>query len=980
MLATARGSTWGSAAGASHGHSLDDNAARPFASTDLADGVARDSSSTASEIPPPNPPFVFPGRQAFLSSTPSALGRHGERRLVPTVGPEPTSSPPREAGDRPRKGLALPAFSFNPGASIGHEHEPPAFLSPPITPTSLSPRLLPSPVRPTRHGHRRGGSEFIGGSVRDGNSIALMSTSPTKSDSGFASAPGPAPSSRRHAGGHRRGLSGAVSAHDLSQLSRSPATHVIPRGSSAPNSPTYFTVVRDFPFPAHDKELATPESLQLCRDANTSGDDTTAAARPITPVSHDSEAVPSSPRQSRQGRTRVGFSDKLEFIPRPLSLVSSDTSSTATARPGHSVSGSISSVVSVASPVGREHPNILPKSPARDLTESRPSTAGAVLESLANTPLECDATSASPRRRNSTPTLLAVMEAQGSGQAGNTSSTRPSKRWSFFGFEPSFISSVAPAKTRPSSSSSSAESIKGISGASSSDIDSDSTETGREATAPGRRLSNKTSRKKRVKGWAGSILPRKPKNRRKQNAAAAAAAAVQQPAMPATVDRLEDDEQETDGSETPSQDSPVFPSRDVGPSAAGQSTAGQSTARGRCPSRDDTSYPMIDLDAALGPFNTPLPLNPEWEAAQRAAGSSGKRRMHSAQGMKNFSGPGMHYHRRAESAPDLPPFDMKRSGVHRFNSNSTMADVFEEDEDEDGVSAGKDQAAKRDTVVLPSLCRSVPGDSAARHSKRSPAGGSGLAAAVPSDVATMGQSRVVVLDESESDKKAAGKAAVAQCARGSPRPDVVEETPSIIFCGANSMFGIPDAGLPSPKRSFAAQEAETCAASASTAPISPRSTTQASSAHGSPRSPVSQRMSTAPSSTDKNSLQSLLMGEPGPEVRISADYDMRSVASSNSTTTRDSTFIPSQRMSQPSLREQRPVSVSSAAFGRRRSSLVSLSRLISSAHGERSKLSMEVTMDNDSEVKKSKSVGSKTKERLGRMIQFWKPNKDGPPA
>jgi hypothetical protein len=133
-----------------------------------------------------------------------------------------------------------------------------------------------------------------------------------------------------------------------------------------------------------------------------------------------------------------------------------------------------------------------------------------------------------------------------------------------------------------------------------------------------------------------------------------------------------------------------------------------------------------------------------------------------------------------------------------------------------------------------------------------------------------------------------------------------------------------------------------------------------------------QRISTAPSSVaDENNFQSLLlMGEPGPEVRISVDYDIPSLTSSNSTMTRESMFLPSQRMSQPILREPRPVSVSSAAFGRRRSSLASLSRLISSSHGERSKLSMEVTLDNESTHKKSKS--SRTK-RLSRMMQFWKP-------
>jgi len=68
------------------------------------------------------------------------------------------------------------------------------------------------------------------------------------------------------------------------------------------------------------------------------------------------------------------------------------------------------------------------------------------------------------------------------------------------------------------------------------------------------------------------------------------------------------------------------------------------------------------------------------------------------------------------------------------------------------------------------------------------------------------------------------------------------------------------------------------------------------------------------------------------------------------------------------FRGDRPASVSSAAFGRRRSSLASLSRLISSAHGERSKLSMEISYDNE-QGKKPK--GSKTK-RLSRLMQFWK--------
>lgn len=144
-----------------------------------------------------------------------------------------------------------------------------------------------------------------------------------------------------------------------------------------------------------------------------------------------------------------------------------------------------------------------------------------------------------------------------------------------------------------------------------------------------------------------------------------------------------------------------------------------------------------------------------------------------------------------------------------------------------------------------------------------------------------------------------------------------------------------------------------------------------------PRSPVSidtQRLSTAPSSVhEENSFHSLLLGEPGPEVRLSVDYDIPSLTSSNSTTTRESCFVPQPRMSQPTLRQPRPLSVSSTAFGRRRSSLASLSRLISSSHGERSKLSEEVTLDPEAESKKAK--GGKAK-RLSKLMQFWKTNKD----
>jgi hypothetical protein len=154
-------------------------------------------------------------------------------------------------------------------------------------------------------------------------------------------------------------------------------------------------------------------------------------------------------------------------------------------------------------------------------------------------------------------------------------------------------------------------------------------------------------------------------------------------------------------------------------------------------------------------------------------------------------------------------------------------------------------------------------------------------------------------------------------------------------------------------------------------PTSPQSTIQSSLP--SPRSPFSydaQRISTASSSvTDENAFHSLLLGEPGPELRMSVD-DVPSLTSSNSTMTRESMFYPGA--GNPQFRDgQRSASFSSAAVTRKRSSMASLSRLISSSHGERSKLSIESRAPSTSEGDK-KEKPSKGK-RISRMMQFWKP-------
>ncbi|UNI14525.1 hypothetical protein JDV02_001144 [Purpureocillium takamizusanense] len=975
-MASAQGPALAVADASPRVHGVEDGSRR---STDLdasSDGPFTDA-IPHDDAPPPNPPFIFPARMPSPSQVPTINAREYGRRPMSAIEPQnvPADSPSK-FDERQRRSVALPAFSFNPGASLPPNPESFTLLSPPVTPSSSKP--LASPSRPLGHGHRRGGSEFVGGSIRDGNSIAVMSTSPTRSESGFAS-PGLAPPPRR---GHRRGVSGAISTNDLPILAPLP-DFAMPRSGSAPNSPTAFNLREGVTIPFHEQPPKLPEPADALEDMRPVTVDQ-GPVLPLTPVTPASDVESCGHRRSV--RNRVGFSDKLEYIPRPLSLVSNETSSTATARPGHSVSGSISSIVSAASPIERDSPAPLSRSPTRDLADSRPSTAGAILEHTADLHVGTKQNS-SPRRRNSTPTLLNIAEAQiqteGPPHPGNMVKTP--KRWSFFGLESPFAHTVGPPKRRPSSSSSSESVSRAVSGASSSDHEeSDCTETGRN-TAVVCQPTKKKSKKKRVKGWAGSILPLKPKAHKKRNKMSD----VRPPTPPASVGPFEDEDDEAEnvhalGPELPTPQVTITNSPEI---------AEPASVDKRPLSKDDASHPMIDLDAALGPFNTPLPHNSEWEAAQRAAGNTGKRRLHSAQGMKGFSGPGMHYHRRAESAPDLPPFDPGRSGINRFGSNSTMADVFEEDEEDDD----EPDAADRRRSAFGRLAAADSTDSDTDDGDATPP-----ATVVPStqrgsivpDIHSSSDeahgTRQVDVDGNEFENVAAHSVRT-ECSKTSLQDDVIaEEPPSIIYRSLNPMQGGADSAVSSPRRLSGTKDlapvevGTSLQGGAANMPISPYSTSHASSSHPSPRSPMSmdaQRISTAPSSvTDENSFQSLLMGEPGPEVRISMDYDIPSLTSSNSTMTRDSAFSPNPRLSQPSFREQRPVSVSSAAFGRRRSSLVSLSRLISSSHGERSKLSMEVTLDNEAESKPSRSKSSKTKQRLGRMMQFWKPNKDGAPS
>lgn len=597
------------------------------------------------------------------------------------------------------------------------------------------------------------------------------------------------------------------------------------------------------------------------------------------------------------------------------------------------------------------------------LSDSRPSTAGAVMERTQSAQ-EQEPALRSPRRRGSIPLLGSLPPALPLSPA-TPSPTRSSKKWSFFSLDP--FAAGSPTRPQPDSPRSTLSHLS-VTERNSSEravevvppVCGDDSETVKPA---GKKRSKK---QKKVKTWAGSILSRKGKHRHGKQKRRAP--------TPPPPRHLELDDEVDDGALQMSLDpepvKPAFASAQSPENEDWETWTFPKSTRGP---DEDASYQMIDLDAALGPFNTPLPRNPEWEAAQKAGGLV-KKQLHSAAGMSRFSGPGMHYvHRRAESAPELVPFEAGRFGFLRFGSSSDMADVFEEDEEEEdstGSSTGASTPAAGTSIAeKPESVAPSEEDLQDACENLDQAESSVLPPAPPSQNTGCEDDNISKATSSVSDQPL-----VSDCDEevlGEPTPPYLNGLPGSSPSNANS-----DSATPSPRHVFRPKDLAPVDLSplhlptASLGPVSPWSMTQ-SSAFPSPRSPMSydaQCISTAPSSITEDNFQSLLMGEPGPEVRISVD-DIPSLTSSNSTMTRESLFAQHPQARHPPLSDQpRPASFTSTAFGRRRSSLASLSRLINSSHGERSKLSIEVPMDSEPE---KKGKGSKTK-RLSRMMQFWK--------
>lgn len=731
-----------------------------------------------------------------------------------------------------------------------------------------------------------------------------------------------------------------------------------PRGNSAPSSPSGPELNKHFSFPMLRADERKQEAAQF------SNADTISVDEELTSLSTQATPEPTPTPRKSFNKGRVGFSDTLEFIPRPLSLVSSDASSVATVRPGHSVSGSISSIISASNSIIVEE-SLAPLSPTPSQVgpHFRPNTAGAVLDRMQNAQDEQSAGVTIPRRRGSMPLLTDIpIPSPNSSTPSDPSPTKATKKWSFFGLE-HLSGNSSPSKSRPASLNS-CDAAKA-----SPKLEPTCTENTKDIIieCPLEPVTKKFNKKqKKVKTWAGSILTKRPKVRRSKGKKG-----IRRGPTPPPPRKQEEDDEDTASDSADTRSEPSMPTVMITELDDQDQDGAEAWKPPRPVTDDDTSFPMIDLDAALGPFNTPLPLNAEWEAAQKAGGLA-KRQLHSAAGRSRFTGPGMHYtqHQRAQSSPEMPPFEFRR-GMNRFGSSSTMADVFEEDEEDedDSDKSGSSTPQAESTGLRDSEASSLSGYFPT---------GTPVEDVAEDDATPVATRKVSDPDDCRSQGTASMK---SRASWGSLQEQVIEEecfSPSFrtIEFGRSThqRFSVTESPMSSPVSPRAPLESSSSQTTASSlAPISPYSTT--ASSFPSPRSPVlcdGTIISTAPSSVTDDSFQSLLMGEPGPEVRKS--MDIPSVSSSHSNLPRENLFAQhAAQMTRPPAPGERPASFSALAFGSRRGSLASLSRLISSSHGERSKLSLEVTYNSESD---KTSKGSKSKRRLSKMMQFWKPKGD----
>ncbi|EPS25254.1 hypothetical protein PDE_00187 [Penicillium oxalicum 114-2] len=845
--------------------------------------------------PLPNPPFVFPARDPDHSSSQST----------------PTQR---------RTPAALPAFSFNPGASSASLQPPPAL----------------APV-PRSAGHRRRHSEFVGSDqlITPGNAESLQKQEESATPASVPLLTGPpsgrGPGRRHHA--HRR--SAAISGVDLLAINKALNTNPAASAPTLPGNASF------------DDSPSRPLSYSA-----------TSLGRPTPPAS---PRFP--PEMSVPPVPPIPAAIRLEHAPpcvnedngRPISAVS------------HQASPSAQFVKFHQQP---EPSTPTPQAPNRE-SKQRPKTADAFMAF----------DSAQSKR---TPEVSSVKRSKSTGHSRfkkNRSMGNLDTALAVHGADDAHSTCTS----RPSYS----------------DDGSDMSDTDDEGASPSAKKARSKAKKKqkRIRSWAGGILTRKVKRHGKADADLKSEKKGKPPALtPPTLTRTNSEvgsmlEVDFDNDDvvvlrTPTNtDAPVSAAeraKDGSPAPLPSLETAwkpRSFYEQNVESHEDTlTSPIIDLDAALGPFNTP-------GDNRQPRGTPSKfhlatQRMYSGGRRGEFVGPEMRYHRRTESAPVMPPFDRSALGAVRLTGPSAMdtPDVFYE-EDEDAFLAAN-QSPKSELASSAPVQSAMPEalDNASSPVEDDP----------QSDMSE---------DSAETMTQASEPAALEPTGLGIQADEQLSNEIEVHLSGsaadeiaASTMHAAPNPFSVQPRTPVDIAQSEECTIDAM-CPPSPEMSPRFLSIDKRPATSPQELLQGVPPLSLSAGVSPSECSFPSPDVarfndrafsshsyhHLPSEYpyasvdDVPSLTSSASTMTGtmhrfSGTFLPRVRLS-----TDRAASFSAAVHRRssqanssKRSSLVSLSKLVGGSHSERSKLSQEEKPPGDPPEK------IKKKHRISRLMHFWK--------
>jgi hypothetical protein len=855
----------------------------------------------------PNPNFVFPA-PPDVSSQPSTLGAWNSLSRRPRSDQNLALSAANPTVRMRQSVSALPDFSFNPGSG----QVSPSLSTPPHSP------LFGGPSTPSRTSrHRRGGSELIGGDHRTG-SVSLVRNSPVKTDEApFHLAP---PKARRHA--HKR--SGAMSCHDLQSILQPKDVNALPKGNSAPATP----------LEVDDKQFFSPRDSSARRSLSQTSLYSASGASSTT---IDTIDVPPTPQRRPPSRARVGFSERVEYI-RPLSTISSETESSMSTIRGHSVTGSMSSVMSTgaASPSSRlSRPALNTTFEDESMRVDQPDmpSEAAISNGAPNHQLLQIEVDAPARPRSADESSLG---------SPNSPTARP-KRKSFTWWDSKRTQSPCPSSHADLSSNPSPPDSP------SSVIELHDSE-GEAAKPPGQK------RPRKVKSWAHSFISRKPKAKKEDGRPSSSEGSHSEESMHPQNAALDDEAFDFEASNFEAnfdEDNTVT----IVNESTTRPPSLQVWSAATTPSETDALSPVIDLDAALGPFNTPtLPSNAR---SQSRLPPRARRSMHTPAFSAGAFAAGNLNHRRTESAPELLPFELRQPVV----AAPAMPDVFEEEDEEcedessrapstvPEVQEPVDEAAPEQVADLRPLS-STPEPRQSGSLRRKKMEGLAISTSGPAvnayrqDMPPQKVSPVEVVEDYEEprDRK------VSDDTITPPGTADKDDEPTTIM---RYSIPIPPHQLMTP---------DTLSGSSLSSPDFTASRPSFDAA----------RLGTSTSSVSVNERRSFLFGEVGGDLRISVD-DVPSLTSSRSTMTN-----PLHHAGVTPYSTERSASVYSSHstntapdLRRKRGSIASLSRLVT-ASLEKSKLSIESRPMSQHAMPVTAKDHRRKSHRLSKLMQFWK--------